>query len=340
MLSNFILRRSRVVKSLNFEPNVWRNWKFLDFVQSHPSHVLSGHKCQFFELNFQHESKFLDFAQFHPSQVRSGQTLDFRSNFQHDWKFLDFAKFNFILRRSGVVKNLIFEPNFQHKSKFFWIFVKFHPLLVWSGQNFHFWAKFLTRLKISGFCQILSYACPECSKLSNFVPNFRRDWKFLNFAKFHPSLVLSGQKCQFWAEFLTQIKISSFAGQVWSNTRFRAKFSPRLKISWFLPDFILRRSGLVKNVIFESNFQHKSKFFWILSNSILCWFGVVKTLVFEPNLQRDWKCLDFAKLHPLHALSVQNSQILCKIFSATKNVWIVPNFILRMSWVVKNVSSS
>ena len=92
MLSNFFLHRSRVVKSLNFGPNVWRIWKFLDFAKFNPSHVLSLQNVNF-ELNFWHESKLLDFAQFHPSQVRSGQTLDFKPNFQRDWKFLDFAKF-------------------------------------------------------------------------------------------------------------------------------------------------------------------------------------------------------------------------------------------------------
>ena len=131
------------------------------------------------ELNFRHESKFLDFAKFHPSQK---------------W--------------SKVVKNLIFEPDFQHKSNFFLDFVKFYPLLVWSGQNSHFLAKFSTQLKISGFCQISSFACTEWAKHTNFAPEF---------SIFFPS----GQKCQFWAKCSTWIKISwfckisSFAGQEW-----------------------------------------------------------------------------------------------------------------------------
>ena len=172
---------------------------------------------------------------------------------------------NFILRRSGVVKNLFSEPNFQQQIKIFLDFVKFHPLLVQSGQHSHFLAKFAAWLKISGFCQISSFACPEWSKLSilgliliaiehfwilphfilcmsrvvknvscelnfwheskfldfakfhpsqvrsgqtlDFKPNFQRDWKFLDFAKFHPSQVWSGQKSHFWAKFSTQIKI-------------------------------------------------------------------------------------------------------------------------------------
>ena len=118
------------------------------------------------------------------------------------------------------------------------------------------------------FCQIPSLAGPEWSKISflnqifkttqnfwmlsnfflhrsrvvkslNFGPNVWRIWKFLDFAKFNPSHVLSLQKCQFWAKFLTWIKISwfckisSFAGQEWSNSWFQAKFSTRLKISGF-----------------------------------------------------------------------------------------------------------
>ena len=87
-------------------------------------------------------------------------------------------------------------------------------------------------------------------KSLNFGPNVWRIWKFLDFAKFNPSHVLSLQKCQFWAKFLTWIKISwfckisSFAGQEWSNSRFQAKFSTWLKISgfcqispWILPNF-------------------------------------------------------------------------------------------------------
>ena len=118
------------------------------------------------------------------------------------------------------------------------------------------------------FCQIPSLAGPEWSKISflnqifkttqnfwmlsnfflhrsrvvkslNFGPNVWRIWKFLDFAKFNPSHVLSLQKCQFWAKFLTWIKISwfykisSFAGQEWSNSWFQAKLSMRLKVSGF-----------------------------------------------------------------------------------------------------------
>ena len=40
MLSDFFLHRSRMVKSLNFEPNVWSIWKFPDFAKFNPSHVV------------------------------------------------------------------------------------------------------------------------------------------------------------------------------------------------------------------------------------------------------------------------------------------------------------
>ena len=151
-----------------------------------------------------------------------------------------------------VIKNLIFEPNFQNNSKF--LDVKFHPLQVQSVS----------------------------SKVS---PNVWRNWKFLDFAKFHPSHVASGQKCQFWAKFLTWIKMLTL-----QNVILRRSGVVKLLISsqilnateniWILPNFILHRSGVVKNLFFEPDFQHKSKFFWILSNFILCWFRVVNTLIF------------------------------------------------------------
>ena len=122
-----------------------------------------------FELNFWQESKF------HHWQVRGGQTLDFKLNLQRDWKYLDFAKF--------------------------------HPSQVWSGQKSWFWARFSMQLKISWFCQISTFACPEWLKLSTLGLIF--------------------------------IAIENF---------------------WILPNFILRMSWVVKNVCFKPNFQHDSKF--------------------------------------------------------------------------------
>ena len=109
------------------------------------------------------------------------------------------------------------------------------------------------RLKISWFCQISTFACPEWSKLSSLGLIF--------------------------------IAIENF---------------------WILPNFILRMSRVVKNVCFKPNFQHDSKF------------------------------LDFTKFHPLQVFYLSSQKVvLSQIFSATQNVWILPNFSLPRSRVVK-----
>ena len=284
------LARSKVIKNLIFEPNFQNNSKFLDVVKFHPLQVQSGQKSQFWAKcltqlkisGFCQISSFacrqwskmsvlslifdtnqnVDFEKCHPSQVRSGQTLYFKPNFQRDWKYLDFAKFHPSQVWSG--QKSIFWARFSTQIKIFLDFVKFHPLLFQSGQHSNFLAKFAAWLKISGFCQISSFACPEWSKLSilgmiliaienfwilpHFIlcmsrvvknvsfelnfwhkskfldfakfypsqvrsgqnfdckPNFQRDWKYLDFAIFQPSQVWSGQKSHFWAKFSTQIK--------------------------------------------------------------------------------------------------------------------------------------
>ena len=193
---------------------------------------------------------------------------------------------NFILLGSRVVKILNFEPNFQHHSKFL-DFAKFHCSWVQSGQKCSFWAKFSRQLKISGFSQISSFPGPKWSN-SQFEPNFHCDWKFQNFAKFHPSHVLSGQKCQFWSKFLTRLKMSGFC-QIPSSAgpsqkcQFWAKFSTRLKIS-----------GCCQ----ISSFAGPE---WSKVN-------------FEPNVWRNWKFLDCAKFHPLHVVSSQKCQFWAKFW--------------------------
>ena len=134
---------------------------------------------------------------------------------KHNSKFLDFAKFHLWYVPSGqnsqhvwilpgFVKNLFFEPNFQYCQS--------------TNQNFWILPNF-----IDGMSRVV--------KTLNFGLDFYSDWKFLNFTNFHLSHVLNGQKCQFWAKFLTRIKISSLAVQGWSNSWFQVKFTARLKIS-------------------------------------------------------------------------------------------------------------
>ena len=120
----------------------------------------------------------------------------------------------------------------------------------------------------------------------------------------------------FWHESKCWLcKMSSFAGQEWSNSRFQAKFSTRLKISGFCQ--ISSFTGLewskisFLSQIFNTN-QNFPRFCQISS-------------------------LDFAKFHPSKIQSGQTLN-LRQIFTATENFWILPNFILPMFWVVKNVS--
>ena len=167
-----------------------------------------------------------------------------------DWSNSWFqAKFSTRLRISGFCQvssfagpkwsKISFLSQISTQIKIFLDFVKF--ILCWFGvvKTLIIWAKFSTQLKISGFCQISSFACPECSKLSNFVSIFsttknfwrlsflfQHDSKFPDFAKFHPLLVRSGQN-------------SHNLSQIFNAT----------------------------------------ENFWILPNFILCWFGVVKTLI-------------------------------------------------------------
>ena len=263
---------------------------------------------------------------------------------------------NFILHRSGVVKNLIFEPNFQHKSKFFWILSNFILPGLLSGEKCQFWAKF----------QQLS--------------------KFLDFAKFHPSKIQSGQKCQFWAKFSRRLKISgfsqisSFAGPEWSNSQFKPNFHRELKISkfcqissfpcseWSKMSVLSQIFDMTKICQYFAKFQpsqvqsgQKCKFWSELKTEL-------KKSIFWARFSTQIKIfLDFVEFHPLLVQSGQHSHFLAKfaawlkisgfcqissfacpewsklsilglILIAIENFWILPHFILCMSRVVKNVS--
>ena len=121
---------------------------------------------------------------------------------------------------------------------------------------------------------------------------------YLDFAKFHPSQVWSGQKSIFWARFLTQIKIfsgfcqiSSFAGSEWSTLSFFSQIC-----------------SVTEN-------------FWILPNFILCMSRVVKTLNFGLDFDCDWKFLNFATFYPLHVPSGQKCQFWVKFLTRIKISW-------------------
>ena len=198
-------------------------------------------------------------------------------------------------------------------------------------------------LKIPEFCQISSFAGPKWLKisflsqifnltqniciLSNFIllrskvvkksqfwiKIFWPDWKLLNFAKFQPSQEWGGQKTQ-------------FLSQIFNTTQ----------IFWILSNFIFADLEWSKISFFNQIFN-MTQIFWILSNFILCRFRVVKNVHFEANFHPDSKFLDFAEFYPSHVLSRQSVSF-SKIFTATENFRILPNFILRRSLVVKKIN--
>ena len=169
-----------------------------------------------FELNFWHKSKFLDFAQFHPLKVMQEQSNSrFQAKFSTRLKIFGFCQTSSFAGLEVVVKKLIFESNFQHKSIFLWILSNF--ILCW-------------------FVVV---------KTLIFKPNFQRDWKFLDFANFilHMCWVVKTLK------ILRQIFIAT-------------------KNFWILPTFILHMSWVVKisflSQIFNTN-QSFSRFCQISS---------------------------------------------------------------------------
>ena len=173
-----------------------------------------------------------------------------------------------------MVKNVNFEPNFQHESEFLY-FDKFHPSKIQSSKTSHIWAKFSTQIKFYGFCQISFFA-------GKFWAKFSRWLKVLDLAKFifcrshgvnlsilsriftvteNFWILLNFILCMFWVfknvsfepNFSTRLKISvfchisSFAGPQWSKMSilsqiFNVTFNVRIS-----PNFSLPRSRVVKN---------------------------------------------------------------------------------------------
>ena len=135
------------------------------------------------------------------------------------------------LARSRVIKNLIFEPNFWNNSKFLDV-VKFYPSQVQSVQ--------------------------KSRQMFDATENF---WILPNFIlRMLPVVKNVSFELNFWHESKCWLcKMSSFAGQEWSNSWFLAKFSTRLKISGFAK-FHPSQVWSGQKSIFEPDFQHKSNF--------------------------------------------------------------------------------
>ena len=202
-------------------------------------------------------------------------------------------------------------------------------------------------LKIPGFCQISSFAGPKWLKISflSQIFNLTQNICILsNFILLRSKVV---KKSQFWIKFFDPTEnfwiLPNFnlpGNEVVKKLNFWAKFSTQLKYSGFCPiSYLQIRSGQKSHFLTKfSTWLKYSGFcqiFWILSNFILCRFKAVKNVHFEANFHPDSKFLDFAEFYPSHVLSRQSVSF-SKIFTATENFRILPNFILRRSLMVKN----
>ena len=134
--------------------------------------------------------------------------------------------------------------------------------------------------------------------------------KISEFTKFPPSRVPSGQKCLFFAKFSTRLKISwfcpisFFAGSEWSKISFWAQFWTWLKISGFCQFSSFTGPEWTKIAILIQILTG-TKNYKILPNFILHMSWVVKNVSFELNFRHESKFLDFAKLHPSQVRSGQ-----------------------------------
>ena len=259
IVPNFILCMSRVVKTLNFGLDFDCDWKFLNFTTFHPLHVQSGQKCQLWAkfltpIKISWFCKISSFAGQEWSKSRLQAEFSTRlkiSGFCHISSFagLEWSKIWFLSQ--------IFNTNQN--------FSGFCKILSFTGQewsNSPFQAKFSMWLKISGFCQISSFTGLEWSKISflsqifntnqnfprfcqissflvfyvvknvSFELSFQQLSKFLDFAKFHPSKIQSGQTLNL--------------RQIFTAT----------ENFWILSNFILPMFWVVKNVSFEPSFRH------------------------------------------------------------------------------------
>ena len=103
---------------------------------------------------------------------------------------------NFNLPRNEVVKKLNFWAKFSTQLKYF-EFCPISYLQIRSGQKSHFLTKFFNTTQIFWILSNFILCRFRVVKNVHFEANFHPDSKFLDFAEFHPSHVLSRQKCQF-----------------------------------------------------------------------------------------------------------------------------------------------
>ena len=152
---------------------------------------------------------------------------------------------------------------------------------------------FVTWLKYLDFYQILCFAGPGLTKISNLSKTFN----------------------------VTQISwfcpISWFCKTMLvKNLKFKQNFQHNSHFL-ILSNFMFRMTRVVKNLKFEQNFQRDSNFL-ILPNFVFYRTGVVKNLKFEQNFQGDSNFLILLILRLLQDQGDQKSQIWAKFSTRLK----------------------
>ena len=282
ILPNFILCMSPVVKNVSFELNFWHeskcwlckmssfagqewsnSWfqakfstwlKISGFCQISSFAGLEWSKIYFLSQIFNTNQNFSVFCQISSFAGSEWTTLSFFSQIFSVTEYFWILP-NFILCMSRVVKTLNLGLDFDCDWKFL-NFATFLPLHVPSGQKCQFWVKFLTRIKISWFCKISSFAGLEWSKIWFLSQIFNTSQNFSGF-------------CQ----------ILSFAGSEWATLSFLSQIFNTTENFWILPYFNLCMSRVVELLILGLILIAIENF-WTLPHFILYMSRVVKNVCF------------------------------------------------------------
>ena len=312
ILPNFILRMSPVVKNVSFELNFWheskcwlckmsslagQEWsnslfqakfstrlKISGFCQISSFAGLEWSKIYFLSQIFNTNQNFSRFCQISSFAGSEWSTLSFFSQIcsvtENFWILP-----NIILCLSRVVKTLNFGLDFDCDWKFL-NFTTFHPLHVQSGQKCQLWAKFLTRIKISWFCKISSFAARSgvvkisiASRIFNATENI---WILPYFILRRSGVVknlIFEQIFNTNQNFSGFCQILSFAGSEWATLSFLSQIFNTTENFWIVPNFILCMSRVVELLILGLILIAIENF-WILPHFILCMSRVVKNVCF------------------------------------------------------------
>ena len=244
---------------------------------------------------------------------------------------------NFILCRSGLVRNLNIVPNFQNNSEFLH-FAKIHPSHIRGGQKSQFWAKF-SASEISILSQILnasqnfwilqlfSLCRSEVSKitiLSQIYKMTENSWilpKFILRTSRVSEISILSQIFSVTQNFWILPSVIFCRPRVVKNLNFEphAKFSKWLKISGFWQISSFAGSEWSEISIWSQIFKMTqiSRFFQISSFAGSEWLEI-SILSHMPHFQNDSKFLDFDKFYPLQVRSGKKSQFWAKFSKRLK----------------------